>query len=97
METHTQTHTQTHRHTDTQNDYRNPRCACAPRVNEANKSCARYKRTRKRIREWGSSYSERRGKFIRIRIGIQAQGAGVRRVCTLVLFIAFREAGVAAS
>ena len=26
------THTDTH--TDTQNDYRNPRCACAPRVNE---------------------------------------------------------------
>ena len=23
----------THRHTDTQNDYCNPRCACAPRVN----------------------------------------------------------------
>ena len=22
------------RHTDTQNDYRNPRCACAPRVND---------------------------------------------------------------
>ena len=22
------------RHTDTQNDYRNPRCACAPRVNK---------------------------------------------------------------
>ena len=33
METHTHTHTYTHRHTDTQNDYRNPRCACAPRVN----------------------------------------------------------------
>ena len=27
------THTHTHRHTDTQNDYCNPRCACAPRVN----------------------------------------------------------------
>ena len=24
---------QTDRQTDTQNDYRNPRCACAPRVN----------------------------------------------------------------
>ena len=30
METDTHTHTDTH--TDTQNDYRNPRCACAPRV-----------------------------------------------------------------
>ena len=28
----TDTHTDTH--ADTQNDYRNPRCACAPRVNE---------------------------------------------------------------
>ena len=26
--------TDTHTHTDTQNDYRNPRCACAPRVND---------------------------------------------------------------
>ena len=26
--------TQTHTHTHTQNDYRNPRCACAPRVND---------------------------------------------------------------
>ena len=25
--------TQTHKHTHTQSDYRNPRCACAPRVN----------------------------------------------------------------
>ena len=25
--------TQTHTHTHTQDDYRNPRCACAPRVN----------------------------------------------------------------
>ena len=24
---------ETDTHTDTQNDYRNPRCACAPRVN----------------------------------------------------------------
>ena len=30
-----ETHTHTDRHTDTQNDYRNPRCACAPRVNES--------------------------------------------------------------
>ena len=29
-----ETHTHTDTHTDTQNDYRNPRCACAPRVNE---------------------------------------------------------------
>ena len=28
-----QTNTHTHTHTHTQNDYRNPRCACAPRVN----------------------------------------------------------------
>ena len=27
-----------HTHIDTQNDYRNPRCACAPRVNESTKS-----------------------------------------------------------
>ena len=26
--------TQTHKHTHTQSDYRNPRCACAPRVNK---------------------------------------------------------------
>ena len=26
--------TLTHTHTHTQDDYRNPRCACAPRVNE---------------------------------------------------------------
>ena len=31
--THTHTQTQTHRHTDTQTKYCNPRCACAPRVN----------------------------------------------------------------
>ena len=30
----TQTHKHTHTHTHTQSDYRNPRCACAPRVNE---------------------------------------------------------------
>ena len=29
-----ETDTHTHTHTDTQNDYRNPRCACAPRVND---------------------------------------------------------------
>ena len=29
----TQTHKHTHTHTHTQSDYRNPRCACAPRVN----------------------------------------------------------------
>ena len=28
-----QTHTHKHTHTDTENDYRNPRCACAPGVN----------------------------------------------------------------
>ena len=28
------THKHTHTHTHTQNDYRNPRCACAPRVNK---------------------------------------------------------------
>ena len=33
METDRHTHTQT----DTQNDYRNPRCACAPRVNKQSK------------------------------------------------------------
>ena len=38
------THTQTHRHTDTQTKYRNPRCACAPRVNNSGcgtKKCMR--------------------------------------------------------
>ena len=34
---HTHTHTDTH--TDTQNDYRNPRCACAPRVNNNENHC----------------------------------------------------------
>ena len=32
METDTQTHR--HTHTDTQTQYSNPRCACAPRVND---------------------------------------------------------------
>ena len=33
-------HTHTDRHTDTQSKYRNPRCACAPRVNyRAEKPC----------------------------------------------------------
>jgi len=30
----TDTKTDTHTHTDTQTKYSNPRCACAPRVNE---------------------------------------------------------------
>ena len=29
-------------HTDTQNDYRNPRCACAPRVNERSLNIASH-------------------------------------------------------
>ena len=35
----------TNRHTDTQNDYCNPRCACAPRVNESVKKRAQSSRT----------------------------------------------------
>ena len=36
-----QTDRQTDRQTDTQNDYCNPRCACAPRVNN-NSSCTEH-------------------------------------------------------
>ena len=35
IHTYIQTDRQTDRQTDTQNDYCNPRCACAPRVNES--------------------------------------------------------------
>ena len=40
-----QTNTHTHTHTHTQNDYRNPCCACAPRVNEQKVGMLLQKRT----------------------------------------------------
>ena len=35
--------TQTHKHTHTQSDYRNPRCACAPRVNNGHAMVMQWK------------------------------------------------------
>ena len=44
----------THTHTDTQNDYRNPRCACASRVNNV-LTLATI------IHKWKNHFSEMKG------------------------------------
>ena len=50
---HTRTHARTHAHTHTQTKYRNPRCACAARVNKVNLTfiAERLRRIPRRISE----------------------------------------------